>query len=275
MTSRMCMKMYFPGFRRKALTFSYDDGVLQDRRLIDIFKSHRMKATFNLNSGLLGRHYMHRGVDHSHFEPNEIKEVYGGYEVAGHSLTHPDLTALTDSELICELGEDKTALERLCGRDVVGFAYPGGKYNDRVTNMLGRLGFKYARVVEESENFELPECLLRWKGTCRHTNPRLFELAERFLEEQREEPMLFCLWGHSYEFDMHGDWERMEKFCEMTADREDIWYAENGETADYISAYRGLVFEENRIYNPSDTDIYLNYSGRKILLRGREYMCLN
>ena len=39
---------------KKAVTFSYDDGVTQDRRLIKIFDKYGLKATFNLNSGLLG-----------------------------------------------------------------------------------------------------------------------------------------------------------------------------------------------------------------------------
>ena len=35
---------------RKALTFSYDDGIEQDRKLVDIFNHYGMKATFNLNT---------------------------------------------------------------------------------------------------------------------------------------------------------------------------------------------------------------------------------
>ena len=42
----------FPGFRRRALTLSYDDGVRQDKRLISIMKKHGIKGTFNINSGL-------------------------------------------------------------------------------------------------------------------------------------------------------------------------------------------------------------------------------
>ena len=34
---------------KKALTFSYDDGVTQDIRLIEIFNKYNLKATFNLN----------------------------------------------------------------------------------------------------------------------------------------------------------------------------------------------------------------------------------
>ena len=33
----------------KGITFSYDDGVTQDRRLISLLNRYGMKATFNLN----------------------------------------------------------------------------------------------------------------------------------------------------------------------------------------------------------------------------------
>ena len=41
--------------KNKAITFSYDDGVTQDIRLIEIFNKYNLKATFNLNSELLGQ----------------------------------------------------------------------------------------------------------------------------------------------------------------------------------------------------------------------------
>ena len=41
----------------KILTFSYDDAVTQDIRLIELFNKYGMKATFNLNSELLRRAY--------------------------------------------------------------------------------------------------------------------------------------------------------------------------------------------------------------------------
>ena len=41
--------------KKKAVTFSYDDGVTQDIRLIEILDRFGLKATFNLNSELLGK----------------------------------------------------------------------------------------------------------------------------------------------------------------------------------------------------------------------------
>ena len=39
----------FPGGKFKVLTFSYDDGKIEDRRLVKLFNKFNLKATFNLN----------------------------------------------------------------------------------------------------------------------------------------------------------------------------------------------------------------------------------
>ena len=38
--------------KKKAVTFSYDDGVTQDRRLVEMMNTYGVKGTFNLNSGI-------------------------------------------------------------------------------------------------------------------------------------------------------------------------------------------------------------------------------
>ena len=36
--------------KNKAITFSYDDGVIQDKRLAELFDKYSLKGTFNFNS---------------------------------------------------------------------------------------------------------------------------------------------------------------------------------------------------------------------------------
>ena len=55
------------------------------------------------------------------------------------------------------------------------------------------------------------------------------ELAEEFLKADPAEPMLFYVWGHSYEFDVNRDWERIETFCRMMSGKDDIFYGTNRE----------------------------------------------
>ena len=46
----MKLTFCFPEGKKKALTFSYDDGAKPDERLVGIFNRYNMKATFNLNA---------------------------------------------------------------------------------------------------------------------------------------------------------------------------------------------------------------------------------
>ena len=66
--------------KMKAVTFSYDDGVTQDRRLIELLDKYGLKATFNLNSQLLGNPgslVQERGivVNHTKVKAEEVKEL--------------------------------------------------------------------------------------------------------------------------------------------------------------------------------------------------------
>ncbi len=97
------MPIVFPGFRTKALTFSYDDGTLQDRRLAALFRKYGLKATFNLNSGAFDevQHGSHGGfsVNFSRVHAGEVRDLYASFEVASHTLTHPILTDIPDEEI--------------------------------------------------------------------------------------------------------------------------------------------------------------------------------
>ena len=89
--------------KMKAVTFSYDDGVTQDIRLIDLFNKYSLKATFNINSEKLGLQEIldvGGGVQVNHFKvaAQDVKSVYEGHEVAVHTLTHPNLTQLEEAE---------------------------------------------------------------------------------------------------------------------------------------------------------------------------------
>ena len=88
------MKGNFNG-KLKAVTFSFDDGVTQDKRLIEILNKYGLKATFNLNSAILGTNgELNRNdhiVRHDKNHANEVAEIYKGHEVAVHTLVHPNL----------------------------------------------------------------------------------------------------------------------------------------------------------------------------------------
>ena len=224
--------------KKKILTFSYDDGVTQDIRFIKLLDKYGMKGTFNLNSQFLGNGgYLDREgkrVDHIKSKPEDVRFVYEGHEVAAHTLTHPFLPDLAQDEVIRQVEEDRLKLSELCGYEVIGMAYPCGgmNFNDFVSETVeAHTGVQYARTIISNHSFDLQENLYQFKPTVYHHGEMdlMFELGQRFLDLKTDETKIFYVWGHTYEFDIHDSWNRMEEFLEMMSGREDICYCTNRE----------------------------------------------
>ena len=266
--------LLFPGGKGKAFTLSYDDGVVQDRRLAEIFRQYGLKCTFNIGSGVLGHKEIARvpgypETDISKIDPEEVVEVYRGHEVAGHGLYHSALNSVGTPLAMYEISEDKRRLEALIGAPLRMFAYPFGLYNDEVVTMLRLAGYQGARTIKSTYEFQLPEDFLRWDPTCHHDDEKLMELAEKFVNGFSFGPMLFYVWGHAYEFDGRQNWEKIEKLAAFMAEHKDkVWFATNGEIMAYVDAYRRLEYsvDGSRIYNPSAMDVTIRTAWSPVVL---------
>ena len=224
--------------KKKAITFSYDDGVTQDIRLIDLFNKYGLKGTFNLNSELLGNQneLIREGVRiaHNKIDPKDVRAIYAGHEVAVHTLTHPRLPDIAE-EIIRQVEEDRKKLSELVGYDVVGMAYPCGGVNndDRCAKLIKEnTGVRYARTITSSESFDPQENLFRFNPTCYHHGDwnKLFALADEFLALKTESPKIFYIWGHAYEFDIYPErWAIFEDFLKKIGGKDDIFYGTNKE----------------------------------------------
>ncbi len=225
------------GGKMKAVTFSYDDGVTQDRRLIELFNKYALKATFNINSEFLDTEnvlvYGNKSVQHNKVSRSEIKELYKGHEVAVHTLTHPHLPALSEEEIIRQVEEDRLNLSSLCGYEVVGMAYPGGGVNFdlRVADIIARnTGVKYARTTVHTFDFNIQKDLYVFNPTVHHNDTeRCLQMIDKFLELKTDVPALLYIWGHSYEFDFSDNWDFAEEMCKRISGHEDIFYGTNRE----------------------------------------------
>lgn len=274
--------MRFPEGKCKALTLSYDDGVEQDIRLIEIMKKYGLKGTFNLNAGVYPTEQEFeekKGSRHRRLTYAQATKLYGesGMEVAIHGYHHPHLTKLPVGVCMNEIVKDREALEKQFQTMVRGAAYPYGLFNDEVTTIMKGAGIVYARTVLNRDNFALPEDWLRWEATCKHTNPRLMELAERFVEKQPpSSPWLFYVWGHSYEFDLDDNWDVIEAFAAYMGGRDDIWYATNLEIYEYTEAYQRLVFslDGECVYNPTLFDLYFEKNNEMYCVHPGEHRVL-
>lgn len=258
----------YPGGKRNILTMSYDDGMIYDRKLIEVFNKYGIRGSFHLNSGLL--------TDDRHIDENEIKKLYQGHEVSCHSLTHPSLTQVLPATAVNEILSDRKNLEELCGYAVRGMSWPNGAYNEDTISAAKNCGIVYSRTVLSTKKFTLPQNFLAWHPTCHHKD--CLEMADLFLKSLAPwRSYLFYVWGHSYEFNNDNNWDLIEEFCKKMSNLEDVWYATNIEIYDYITAVKNLqvTVDEKKIYNPNVADVWISYQNETIKIPGGQQMILD
>lgn len=231
---------------KKILTFSFDDGVSQDIRFIELLDKYGLKCTFNLNSELLGVDgYLtinDKKINHNKIHPEKVREVYKNHEIAGHTLTHPHLTTVSEEEIIRQVERDKENLSALAGYNVRGFAYPGGgvNCNQFVADVLReKTTVEYARTIMHSYNFDIQEDMYLFKPTVSllKEKDKTLCLCDDFINLEADEIKLFYIWGHSYEMDINDDWDFAEEVLKKLSGREDILYCTNSEAFDYIKRF--------------------------------------
>ena len=282
----------YPGGKHKVLTLSYDDGKIQDRRLVSIFNKYGIKATFNLNSGLTD---MDIRID-----PEEWKELYAGHEAAVHTYTHPTIARTPKNEMLYEYLEDRKFIESIFGRPIRGLAYPNGSCDDTCVEMAKAAGLEYGRLaadkyalvkaamqydndssapvlIGDATGFEIPQDYMRWLPTCHH-NHDLLGFGKRFLELHKSQYLyMMYVWGHSFEFDRNDNWNVIEEFCEMMSGHDDIWYATNIEIVDYDKVFKNLQFaaDNSFVYNPSVQSAWLKVNDKRYVeVKGGECVTL-
>ena len=163
----------YPEGKTKAFTLSYDDGTVEDRRLVPIFNKNKLKATFHINSGPILE------GNGGRISKEEVKDLYAGHEISVHSVTHPFLDRCSRDVIAAEVLEDRRNLERLCGYTVRGMSYPMGTWNDDVLKALDALGIVYSRTTQATGSFSLPQNWLLWHPTAHHSH-NILELADTF-----------------------------------------------------------------------------------------------
>lgn len=264
------VEMLFPGGKTKAVILSYDDGSANDSRLVKLMNGLSLKGTFHLNSNKLGfKDYVAREA---------CREIYQGHEVSVHTANHPNLTAISKIDAIDEVVEDRRALEQLIGSPVRGMAYPFGGYNDKVVEALHGLGIEYARTVEDTYAFKIPDDFLKWHPTIHQfgkayyeankpENDRkelagFYEVVNRFLKA--ETVSLLYVWGHSWEIGTEEKWAETEKFYKMVAKNPEIVSMTHIELVDYIHAYQNLKFsvDNKTVINPNFLDVFIRHDNR-------------
>ncbi len=214
---------------KKAVTLSYDDGIMQDIKLVELLNKYHLKATFNINTGLNHLDHDFFIQDHhiSHIPLDQMVDLYQGHEIAVHTYSHPHLTLLSDHEVSIELHLDIDMIEQIFHKKPVGMAYPYGSYDDRIVKLVRQAGLFYARTVESNHQTALQDDLLRFQPTCHHNDLNIFDIIDQFLAYDGNEPQILYIWGHSYEGDVDDNWDHIERVFKKISGHNDVFYGTN------------------------------------------------
>lgn len=203
---------------------SWDDGVVDDARLSGLLRRFHARATFNLNPGLHRERrsfgWRHGDKDVWRLGRDELATVYAGFEIANHSLTHPNLPDLSTLELEREVRDSRHILQDWFQQPVRGFCYPFGSYNRAVKEAVRAAGHVYARTVAECEPLFPPADPFEFGVSCRFVDPAFWTRYE----QAKTSGGVFLFWGHSYELVNEAMWADLEdKIARISADPAAEW----------------------------------------------------
>jgi peptidoglycan/xylan/chitin deacetylase (PgdA/CDA1 family) len=269
--SSIPIEMLFPQGKSKALILSFDDGQVADKHLVKLMNDYGLVGTFHLNSNKLGTK--------DYLTKEEVKNLYKGHEVSGHTANHPGLTSLSKIDVIYEVVEDRKELERLTDYPVRGMSYPFGNTNDFVIKTISGLGIEYARTVGDTYNYGMPTDFLKWQPTIhlfgktnyipndtandRRELGQFYQLTTDFLKANSL--ALFYVWGHSWEYEGPGNkWAEVEKFFKMISQNPEIYYTTQIGLVDYINAFKNLKFsvDKDLVTNLSAINVFIKINGK-------------
>jgi peptidoglycan-N-acetylglucosamine deacetylase len=189
----------------------WDDGLVSDIRLVELLRRYRAKATFCLSPGLYQESrsfgWMHENNEVWRLGIHELADVYRGFEICSHSMTHPYLTDLPGDQLHWELQTSRHVLEHIFQKPVTGFCYPFNAYNDFVKDGLRAAGYKWARGNRHVENAFPPIDPLEFHPCCHFLDRNFRDKYDR----QKQSGNVFFFWGHSCELMDEAMWENLER----------------------------------------------------------------
>ncbi len=289
---------FFPGFTRKAISFTIDDGNLKlDRRFINTVKPAGITGSFNLISSSITKE-----------NKDEYLALYSGYEIANHMKHHPMGLregfqpcvssepfdpATADSGLLYKsdkeglyfycvgkrwfyaadnesyirlINEGKCELEAVFGvGKIKDFVWPYGRQSDALCKEVSRLGYRSVRGSVYN-GFSLPEDRSNWGfyADCGNMTERAAEF-EALPDDGELKAFIFGV--HSHDFENAGKWNVLQDFCDKYGNRpEDFFYGTPGEIFDTEDAIKSAVITDGGIENKSPRELYAMIDGERAVI---------
>ncbi len=166
--------------QNNSVVITFDDGYADNlHNALPILEELQVPATMFLTAGYIGQNkpfYWDQDTapeDRGRpMTPDEAKRLSNSHliEIGGHTVSHPKLAKLTESEQFEEIFGGKKILEKMLNIPLSGFAYPFGganSFDNKTMDLVRKAGFRYAcaniheRVTNNSHIYALPRFIVR------------------------------------------------------------------------------------------------------------------
>ena len=137
----------------KSFVVTFDDGY-EDNYLkaFSILKKYSFKATIYLVPNQKTNHWEEKNTSvlSNLLNEKQILEMQnsGLIEFGSHTLSHVNLSTINDEQLLNELKKSKEEVEKITNKECEAFAYPYGKFDDKIVQAVKNVGYKNATVVK-------------------------------------------------------------------------------------------------------------------------------
>jgi peptidoglycan-N-acetylglucosamine deacetylase len=226
------------------VTTSWDDGHLLDHRLASLLVDYQLPGTFYISPKSA------EIAPSNRISRQQLAELAGAFEIGAHTLTHPRLPMVDEDTARREIEGSRGYLEDATGSAVTSFCYPYGAFDETTVGLVRAAGFRYARTVQRfsaapgADLFRAPTTVHAYShrvdalpalrlaklnpSVAWHIYRSWDLLAMRLFDQTLRSGGIFHLWGHSWEIDAHGDWDRLRRVFAYLAGRPGVRYVVNG-----------------------------------------------
>jgi peptidoglycan/xylan/chitin deacetylase (PgdA/CDA1 family) len=131
----------------RCIVMTFDDGFQNFfTHALPVCERHDVKVTVFCVAGFLGKSSSWDALPKQpHLTAVQIQEISAlGHEIGSHTLSHANLTLLSEKELAAELSESKKILEDIIGKPVISLSFPFGRVNRLVWDAAQKAGFTAA-----------------------------------------------------------------------------------------------------------------------------------
>ena len=137
----------------KSFVITFDDGFEDNfTNALTILQKYNFKATIYLVPNQKTNHWEEKNTSVlSNLLNNEqILQMQNSelIEFGSHTLSHVNLSTITDEQLLNELKKSKEEVENIIKKECEAFAYPYGKFDEKIVSFVKEVGYKNATVVK-------------------------------------------------------------------------------------------------------------------------------